>query len=276
MLKGPFCAACTDTAFTQVADSVPFLDLWHLQNGAVLCNTAFRGEGEGLRGRKGPSARSSPPAPRKTATPPPPPTDGAAGRHNARIVIAPARQGALYSRQWAGPRGGRVYAAGPAPSAGGCEAERGVGAMVKIAFSSPFAQKGEPKKEASEALVADKVLWGAGKRRGPRGEGEEAVREEVEAEAAAIFSRRRAEGRSGRPAPLHRGCAARKAPAVTARLARRQGWALRALSGPGGLGGTLRVVLRRLLRTRGRAACAGRELPWKALQCPAGQTQPCS
>uniref|UniRef100_A0A8C9LEQ5 Integral membrane protein 2 n=2 Tax=Galliformes TaxID=8976 RepID=A0A8C9LEQ5_PAVCR len=28
--------------------------------------------------------------------------------------------------------------------------------MVKIAFSSPFAQKGEPKKEASEALVADK------------------------------------------------------------------------------------------------------------------------
>lgn len=134
------------------------------------------------------------PHPGRRPPPPPPPTDGAAGRHNARIVIAPARQGALYSRQWAGPRGGRVYAAGPAPSAGGCEAERGVGAMVKIAFSSPFAQKGEPKKEASEALVADKVLWGAGKRRGPRGEGEEAVREEVEAEAAAIFSRRRAEG----------------------------------------------------------------------------------
>lgn len=33
--------------------------------------------------------------------------------------------------------------------------------MVKIAFNSPFAQKDEPKKEAAEALVADKVR-GAG------------------------------------------------------------------------------------------------------------------
>lgn len=29
--------------------------------------------------------------------------------------------------------------------------------MVKIAFNSPFAQKDEPKKEAAEALVAEKV-----------------------------------------------------------------------------------------------------------------------
>lgn len=38
---------------------------------------------------------------------------------------------------------------------------RGNGVMVKIAFNSPFAQKDEPKKEAAEALVADKVR-GAG------------------------------------------------------------------------------------------------------------------
>ncbi|KAL8181053.1 UNVERIFIED_CONTAM: hypothetical protein K2H54_045371, partial [Gekko kuhli] len=34
--------------------------------------------------------------------------------------------------------------------------------MVKIAFQSPFAHKDEPKKEAAEALVADKVRKGAG------------------------------------------------------------------------------------------------------------------
>lgn len=38
---------------------------------------------------------------------------------------------------------------------------RSSGAMVKIAFNSPFAQKDEPKKEGAEALVADKVR-GAG------------------------------------------------------------------------------------------------------------------
>lgn len=32
--------------------------------------------------------------------------------------------------------------------------------MVKIAFQSPFSHKDEPKKEAAEALVADKVRGG--------------------------------------------------------------------------------------------------------------------
>lgn len=36
--------------------------------------------------------------------------------------------------------------------------------MVKIAFHSPFARKDEPKKEAAEALVADKVRAGPGLR----------------------------------------------------------------------------------------------------------------
>lgn len=65
--------------------------------------------------------------------------------------------------------------------------------MVKIAFNSPFAQKDEPKKEAAEALVADKVrgagslrrrvaAGGAGLRTAGGGGGQKALR------AAAIFS----------------------------------------------------------------------------------------
>lgn len=67
--------------------------------------------------------------------------------------------------------------------------------MVKIAFNSPFAQKDEPKKEAAEALVADKVR-GAGylRCREEGGRGTAAGRSGAggggEAAAAAIFSQR--------------------------------------------------------------------------------------
>lgn len=69
--------------------------------------------------------------------------------------------------------------------------------MVKIAFNSPFALKDEPKKEAAEALVADKVRAqecpGRRRRREERG-GVRGGREETEPPP---FSRGR--GRRRRP-----------------------------------------------------------------------------
>lgn len=65
--------------FVHMADSAPFMGLWSLQDGAVLCNTAS------TKLASCPSEDGRPPIhPHRTGK-----------SRNARIVTAPARQGAL-------------------------------------------------------------------------------------------------------------------------------------------------------------------------------------